>query len=228
MRKHSSLFSHSRDDGGVGMIELEDEEVKHLVSGISFDDVGEDTFHDVLSVLYHSEDVEVGDMGPVVDSAVSRSRYFCDTKTCFHCGETGHEIKECRRTHGDICEFCSRPGHIRFHCPHRFCSRCRWFGHSSSSCREQRDASVWKMCKTCPVGRHPVAECPGVWRRYKLERGRQEGQMNKCCAMCLSDTHFIDDCSSTRPQSSVFSSSLLRHIRFYDKKQRKHTGGGGL
>lgn len=148
------------------------------------------------------------DSGEDARGSMNRGRYFCDTTTCFRCGEAGHGVRECQNMSGSACELCADPGHIRLHCPCRFCIRCRRAGHLSNACRDKKEQGRGRMCAACS-GRHSAADCPRMWRRYRLLDGGR-GEVRKACPICLSRTHFLDDCEAERQQTSIFSSSFLR------------------
>lgn len=212
MKKEKTLLSYSRDVNGIETVDLDDNEVKQFVSDLCLDNIDHNTFYNILSMIYHSEDVEVTNGICAKESPVAKRRYFCDTTICFSCGEMGHEVNKCSKTSGDVCGLCGSEGHARLHCPYMLCSACGRSGHRTSCCKEKKDPDRMRMCRTCPTGMHSTAECPRIWRRYKCRDKAVRRNVYKSCPRCLSKTHFIDDCNTSVSRSSVFTSSFLRFL----------------
>ena len=59
-------------------------------------------------------------------------RYFGQPRTCFKCGEEGHEARSCPNRR---CGRCMQVGHVKTECPNEVrCSLCGEDGHISGSC----------------------------------------------------------------------------------------------
>lgn len=217
MGKTGSLLEYAKEVGGVRTVELLDPDVSLLAPGLCLEATDANGLYNILSLIYHSEDIEV-EGRPHVDGgkAGRKARYFCDTTVCFNCGDMGHEAKECMKASGrGVCELCSWPGHGRAFCPYRLCSRCWKAGHSAKECREPVGQDP--MCMACPVGSHRVTECPKAWKRYKLCRRAGRRAIQKACPCCLSKTHFVGDCGEGAG-TSIFNLSCIRLAQFYSKQ----------
>ncbi|KAJ8017790.1 Zinc finger CCHC domain-containing protein 3 [Holothuria leucospilota] len=44
-----------------------------------------------------------------IEASKAHIRYFCQPRTCFRCGEEGHEAKSC---HNRRCNLCGEEGHV--------------------------------------------------------------------------------------------------------------------
>ncbi|AFN84034.1 arginine methyltransferase-interacting protein [Encephalitozoon romaleae SJ-2008] len=221
MKKPLTLLDYAKDVKGIKTVELEDLDICLLDPHISLEKIDTNTLYNILGLVYHFEDVKTENKTRAsTKSTNSKPRYFCDTTTCFRCGEMSHEFRECTKTFKkDICVLCSRNGHVREQCPCRYCTRCRGFGHSLDVCPSPRDLDMQEMCKACPAGKHSIEDCPRVWKRYKLNGNTSRYTIYKACPKCFSRNHFIDDCSSSdRAQSSIFNSSYFELANFYNKQ----------
>jgi hypothetical protein len=181
-------------------VELDDEDVRPLVRRANVDKISRDTMHELLSLIYHSGDIEVGKGLSTSNIATHKKRYYCDEQE----SKRGEAV--------DTCELCAAPGHMKYKCKFRYCVKCRKVGHQSGGCRESKDPRIYELCKRCPSARHSAADCPRGWRKYKLSGEMKECPIYRACPICLSTEHFVDDCSSDATCFSIFTSSFSEYL----------------
>lgn len=205
----STLFSFARQSRD-GTVDLEDPGVMAFTDGFRLDMGDADSQLELVTLLFHSEDLEVqrwGENEPVEEGCATR--YFADNVLCYTCGQIGHQERRCPRNTGLFCILCASEGHYKYNCPQRVCLSCYKCGHIAKDCREKSERRRYAMCRQCTSGEHSVMDCPLVWRTYSLAR-TPRGKVAKSCPLCFSSRHFADDCSSRRTKFSIFSSDFCR------------------
>lgn len=189
--KDESLFSNTREENGVKVLDICDSMDKF----------------ELLSLLFHRETVKVEALGEISVTKNDKKRYFEDSTICYNCGEIGHVSRNCGVEKERNCMYCDI-NHKGKPCDFVLCDNCLNLGHNSRNCRSR--PRQLRICKKCPLQSHYDDECPRVWRKYRLKSTSKSSSLIMSCPYCYSDSHFMDDCSMKDRKFTIFTKHYLK------------------